>query len=309
MYKAYICAAIGTPLTDDELLHGEGLRRHLDDQYRAGIDGVLVGGTMGAMQLLTGAAYTQLIKQSVAEWSGRGELLIGVGDLSYGRTRERLQYVNEYKVDGAVVLTPMLLNYTQAELLQYYRSLADESRAPLYLYDLPQRTGNALELETVVQLAKHPNIAGIKCSGDAISMRRLCDAVHGKNFRVIVAQAILIDILLRSGFHDHVDGIYCIVPKLTTSIRDAAMDEDWELAATRSQLLTSFLMTVVRYGVMPAMTALLNARNIPGCFAPKPHIPLNPADCERLLAEPDVVRAFAADSLQSRPVPVQSAIL
>lgn len=293
MDKTYICAAIGTPLTSDEGLHADGLRCHLDDQRRSGMDAVLVAGTMGAMQLLTATTYAQLVKQSVAIWSGHGELLVGVGDLSFARTRERLRYANEFRIDGAVVLSPMFLKYTQEELRQYFTALADESRAPIYLYDLPQRTGVALEQETIVQLAKHPNIAGIKCSGDIALVRRMRDAVQGESFRVIVAQTTLIDILLRAGFHEHVDGVFCILPQLVNSIRQAAVQSKWETAAAGTQLLSDFLMVVVRYGVFPAMTALLNARHTPGNFAPLPHTPLQPADVERLLAEPAVAAAFA----------------
>ena len=53
MKKAYFITAIGTPLTEDECLHEEGLEIQLADQWNHGINGILVAGTMGAMQLLT----------------------------------------------------------------------------------------------------------------------------------------------------------------------------------------------------------------------------------------------------------------
>ena len=145
MKNLYLCSAIGTPLNSDDTLCSEGLAAHLDDQAAAGIDGVLVAGTMGAMPLLTSATYAALIESSVVAWRKRGELLIGVGDLSYARTRERIQLANDFEIDGVVVLTPFFLKFSQAELIEYFEALAAESRSPLFLYDLPQRTGLPLE--------------------------------------------------------------------------------------------------------------------------------------------------------------------
>lgn len=293
LLKPYICSAVGTPLAADDHLDARGLRFHLEDQVLAGIDGVLVGGTMGAMPLLTGKTYEQLVRAGVEAFRGKGELLIGVSDLSFARTRERIQLVNELPVDGAVALTPYFLTYSQAELIRYFEALAAESRAPLYLYDLPQRTGIAIAVETVFRLSKHPNIAGIKCSGDLSEARRLMDAVRGSRFRVIVAQAPLIDVLFRAGIHEHVDGVYCLVPRLTRRIADAATRGQWEISAELTRRLFGLLMMLRKYGVFPAMTALLNARGISGNFAPQPHQPLAPAAREALLAEALVTDAVA----------------
>ena len=137
MSDMYICTAIGTPLDEDDNLCADGLRRHLEDQASAGIPGVLVGGTMGVMPLLTSRTYGQLVHKAVEYWSGRGEILVGVGDLSFSRTRERIQLANELPIDGVVALTPFFLPYSQADLIEYFQDLADVSSSPLYLYDLP----------------------------------------------------------------------------------------------------------------------------------------------------------------------------
>ncbi|MEX2170931.1 MAG: dihydrodipicolinate synthase family protein [Pirellulales bacterium] len=283
--KPYICSAIGTPLDVEEQLDPNGLRAHFEDQARAGIHGVLVGGTMGAMPLLTWRTYEQLVRASADYWPVHGELLVGVSDLSFARTRERIQLVNELPIDGAVALAPYFLSYSQADLIQYFEALAAESRAPLFLYDLPQRTGIALTVETVLRLSEHPNIAGIKCSGDLSEARRLIDSLRGSDFRVIVAQAPLLDVLLRTGMNQHVDGVYCLVPQLTRRIAEAATRGDGETAAELTRRLCSLLLMLRKYGVFPAMTALLNTRGISGSFAPRPHQPLTSAVRESLLAE------------------------
>lgn len=293
MKNYYLCSAIGTPLTSDEALCTEGLATHLDDQAAAGINGVLVAGTMGAMPLLTSATYAVLVERSVAAWRKRGELLIGVGDLSYARTRERIQLANDFEIDGVVVLTPFFLKFSQAELIEYFEALAAESRSPLFLYDLPQRTGLPLELETVLRLSKHPNIHGIKCSGDIAQTRELISQLEGSGFRVIVAQAPSLHTLLRDGVSEHVDGIYSLVPQIVSGIAAATAENDFKLADELACRMNGLLAMLVKYGVFAATTAFLNHREISGSYAPRPHAPLAPDVNERFLAEPEVQAALA----------------
>ncbi len=183
--SGYLCSALGTPLTQDELLHREGLMQHVDQQVAVGIDGLLVGGSMGMMQLLKDDTYHDLVRLCVSYCKRRAELFVGVGDTSFYRTRERIRFVNDFEVDGILLLAPYFVPFSQTLLVEYFESLAEESRAPLYLYDIPQRTGVSLSLESIMQLAAHPKIVGIKCSGDLTEARRLCELMAGTDFRVV----------------------------------------------------------------------------------------------------------------------------
>ena len=122
-----------------------------------------------------------------------------------------------------------------ADSLRIFEALAVESNAPDLFLRFAAADRHLAGSETVLQLADHPNIAGIKCSGDLGQARRLIDVLKGSNFRVIVAQAPLIDVLLHAGIGEHVDGVYCIVPQLVRGIFNAAAQTDWELAAKRSR--------------------------------------------------------------------------
>lgn len=297
MKRPHIIAAIGTPLDETEGLHVDGLVRHLDEQRAGKIDGVLVAGTMGLMQLLRDSTYRDLVLHSSQHWKGHGELLVGVGDASYARTLERLHSVNEFPIDGVVALAPYFINFSQAELLDYYRALADASKAPLYLYDLPQRTRTHLEIDTVLKLAEHDNIRGIKCSGDMEQTRQLIRALNGSSFRVIVAQPLQFASLLHEGISEHLDGVYAVAPRLVGRIVDAAVDERWDWARHCMQRLTDLLGALQQYGVFPAMTAILNSQGIQGNFAPRPFHQLPGHIARRLKDEPAVVSAFRIEGL------------
>jgi 4-hydroxy-tetrahydrodipicolinate synthase len=283
-----LISAICTPLTNDDSLHVEGLATHLDDQWKHGISGVLIGGTMGLMQLLDDQTYRDLVSNAVKLSKGRGEILVGVGDTSYKRTLERIRYVEQFDIDGIVILSPYFYQLGQAELIAYFQSLADQAKKPIYLYDLPGRTKTTLELDTVLQLSKHSNIRGIKCSGEWTGTRRLMDRVDPA-FRVVPAQPLMVDLLARLGYAENLDGVYSIVPALSTSIVEAVANGDAKLATAQQGKLTELLMLLVSaYPLFPACTAVLNARGIPGKVHHLPMKSLTKEQSDSLLSDPRV---------------------
>jgi 4-hydroxy-tetrahydrodipicolinate synthase len=288
-------SAICTPLTEDEDLHEEGLAAHIEDQARAGIPSLFVAGSMGRMQLLRDATFRGLIRRAVELGKGRFELLAGAGDTSFARTQDRIRFLNDFPLDGVVVLTPYLFPFSQEELADYFRALADVSQAPLYLYDLPQVTGTKIALETVLAVARHPNITGIKCSDEPGYARQLQDLV-GEAFRVIIAQPDLTDVFIRHGFRDHLDGMYAVAPHWAMAIARHAASGQWKEAARYQEMLSGLKRILLQYGVA-AFTAVLNAHGIPGHMAPRPTRPLTDEQKERLLDEPMVcqfVRGYTA---------------
>jgi len=291
--KTQFISAILTPLKPDDSLHTEGLQRHVDEQWQAGINGILVGGTMGLMQLLPDRTYRDLVGNSVKFTAGRGEVLIGVGDTSFARTRERIEFVQRLDVDGVVVVSPYLIKFTEDQLVDYFRSLADYSKKPLYLYNLPQLTRVELTLPTILKLAEHPNIRGIKCSNEFPLTRLLIEAV-GDRFRVIVAQPHCVDILARSGIQEHLDGIFAVAPRWAVGIGRAIDQGDPPRARGFQSKVSTLLRTLLeRYLLFPAVTAILNARGTCGKMAPAPIGLLSEPDRQRLLAEPIIEELLA----------------
>jgi len=185
-----------------------------------------------------------------------------------------------------VVVTPYLIKFRPEELVRYYRALADSSRHPLYLYDLPTLTGVKLDFETVERVADHPNIVGIKASCEAAWTKELIRRM-GDRFRIIIAQPTMVDALLREGICEHLDGIFAVAPAWTMSLVRAAQAGDWELAGAYQQRLIRLLELVKPEGVFPGVAAIFNARGIPGKFSPAPMTPQLDADARaRLFDEP-----------------------
>ncbi|HWL07541.1 MAG TPA: dihydrodipicolinate synthase family protein [Planctomicrobium sp.] len=293
MAAARMITALCTPLTDNEQLHQEGLERHIQDQLQHGIDGLLVGGTMGAMQLLTDSTYLDLVRDSVQFNAGQAELLIGVGDTSFVRTRERIRMVEDLEIDGIVIISPFFFNFSQQDLIHYFQSLADLSSKPVFLYDLPGTTGTKLEVETVLTLLRHPNIAGIKCSDHFTSTRPILDAI-GDQKRVIVAQPTLLDVLLRSGVEEHLDGVFGLVPPWIEQMKSATQTKNWHELSDLQRDLSELLKFLLEFPapVLSAANEVLRLRGIPGKIAPAPMPRLTPEQQEEFAGAAIIQKAI-----------------
>lgn len=270
MNKMGFITAIGTPLTQDDNLHIEGLDAQLSDQFDGGIKALLVGGTMGLMQLLTDQVWKDLVDHSIAIGAGRFELMIGGGDVSFARTKSRIDYLNECDgIDGVVLLTPYFFPVSQDELIDYFMALADHSNKPIYLYDLPQLTGLPLDIPTVCKLATHPNIKGIKCSGDFPTTRKLIDKIDD-DFRVIIAQPAIMDVILRYREIEQLDGMFAVYPHWVSAMGNAAMAGKWHEVTIIQEKMNEVAKQMIAAGVFGGFTAIMNAKGIPGRFAPRP---------------------------------------
>ena len=119
--RTHLISAICTPLQDDDSLHVDGLAAHLDNQWRHGIAGVLVAGSMGLCSCST-TRYTAIWSAMPCNSAhGRGEVLVGVGDASYNarfmhRVRRAVRH-RRRRCAGAVLLSlrarPILIEYFQ----------------------------------------------------------------------------------------------------------------------------------------------------------------------------------------------------
>jgi dihydrodipicolinate synthase/N-acetylneuraminate lyase len=287
MIEPKFLTALGSPTDDEHNLHEEGLEAHIADQFKGGIESFLVGGTMGNMQLLRRDTYRRLVDRSIEICNGHGEILVGAGDLGVGRTLERIEWLNDKAIDGIVVLSPYFWHLKQSELIDYYTELADKARRPLYIYDLPGLTGQTLTIETYLELGKHPNIPGAKISGNVPHSIDVINAL-GPDFRVIIAEPLLIDVLLRSGLEHHLDGMLAIAPHWTVEIGNAAVAGDWEAAAKAQRKLTALTHLLRQFGG-GGFTAMMNARGIPGRFNVPPYGSISESELEELASDPTMI--------------------
>ena len=171
--------AIVTPF-DRETVDLEALGRLLDFQLAGGTDAVIVCGTTGEASTMTYGERMRAIEYCVDHVNGRVPVIAGSGSNSTEVAITLSRDAQRAGADGLLVVTPYYNKATQTGLIRHYTAIADAVEKPVILYDVPSRTGVTIAPETYAELAKHPNINGVKeASGNLSNIqktRNLCPA-------------------------------------------------------------------------------------------------------------------------------------
>ena len=146
-----------------------------------GINALVACGTTGEASTLTDEEHREVIARVVKKANKRVPVIAGTGsnDLDYALSLTK--YACEAGADAVLVVTPYYNKATQAGLVQMFTKIADESTAPVILYNVPSRTGVNIAPSTYKALADHKNIIGIKeANGDISKIVETMSYVHEK---------------------------------------------------------------------------------------------------------------------------------
>jgi len=157
-----LITALATPFQANGALDPDGWQRLLHLQLEGGVHGVVVAGSTGEAAALSDDEYDQLLRSAVKAVAGRIPVLAGTGLSGTAKTIEQTRRAAANGATHALVVTPPYVRPTQAGLIAHYRAVADQGGLPVILYNVPGRTGCDMLPETVAELARHPNIVGIK---------------------------------------------------------------------------------------------------------------------------------------------------
>jgi 4-hydroxy-tetrahydrodipicolinate synthase len=146
---------------------GGALRRLVRHYAAAGVDGLVVCGSTGEAASLDDAEQLAVLDAVLTE-AGRLPVIMGLAGNHQGHVLQRLSAFGTRPLAGILAPAPYYVRAGQEGAAAYFRRLADTSRFPLVLYDIPYRTGTTLETSTLLSLAAHPNIAAIKDCGGSL---------------------------------------------------------------------------------------------------------------------------------------------
>jgi 4-hydroxy-tetrahydrodipicolinate synthase len=159
-----------TPFRNGELDQAS-LRRLVRHYASSPIDGLVLAATSGEGLALGISELELLVTLARSEISGSGRyvpICLGLsGAATTAKMLEALDQTAAWPIDGYLIASPYYTRPSQRGLLQHFSTLADHASWPIVLYNIPYRTAVNLENATLLQLAAHPNIVGIKdCGAD-----------------------------------------------------------------------------------------------------------------------------------------------
>lgn len=244
-----IVVPIVTPMNEDESINTEELRRQVNRQIEAGIHGIFPFGTNGEGYILNGEEKKLVLETVIDQVAGRVPVYAGTGCISTKETIEQCKMAEAAGADILSVITPSFAKASQYELKVHYETVAAAvPNMPIVLYNIPMRTGNALEPQTVVELAQVDNIVGAKdSSGDWDNLSAYIELTKDLDFGVLSGNDALILKALKAGAKGAIAGCANVYPKNMVGIYENYVSGNLD-AAEQCQANVSALRACFKYG-------------------------------------------------------------
>lgn len=216
MFKGAMTAIV-TPFKKGKV-DEKALQELVEFQIKAGIKGIVPCGTTGESATLAFEEHKRVVEVTVSTVNKRAFVIAGAGSNNTEEALELTKFAKGAGADGALLITPYYNRPTPRGLFLHYEKIAKAVDIPIVIYNVPTRTGTNILPQTLCELAKIPNIVGVKeATGDmkqASEIVRLC----GDRFDLISGDDFTILPLLSVGGCGVISVVSNIVPKLVNQL-------------------------------------------------------------------------------------------
>lgn len=234
--------ALITPFTRGGALDEAATTALAKRQAEAGVHFVVPCGTTGETPTLSEAEKVRVVELVAAAVDGRAMVLAGAGGYD---TREVIRTIAAFERAGAhgiLSVSPYYTKPTQEGLFQHYKALAESTRLPLIVYNVPGRTGSNVEPATLARLAEVPNIVGVKeASGNMSQIADVCRRVPS-DFIVLSGDDALTLPVMSIGGKGVISVVSNEVPSEMVQLVESAERGDFTAARRWHQALIPLMM-------------------------------------------------------------------
>ena len=226
----------------------------VDDQIKAGIDGLVVAGTTGQSATLDHAEQMHLIAEVFNYVNGRTKIIASAGS---NCTREaiNLSQAIEGEIGPSTLLhvTGYYNNPPQAGLVDHYTAIANNVQGNIILYNVPGRTSSHIEQGTTIRLAENPKIIGLKAAPgkndpELKQLKGIIENTDPNHFRVVSGEDDLVARIIGMGGYGVISASANVAPKMFKQMTDYALSKKYEDA----ERLQERLLPLVRLAVFSA---------------------------------------------------------
>ncbi len=249
--------ALVTPFRRDGAVDDEALRRLVQFQISEGIDFLVPCGTTGETPALEHGEYTGVIRLVLEGAKGKVPVIAGVGGNSTRRVAEHACEVEALGVQGILSVAPYYNKPTQEGLYQHFAAIAEATRLPIILYNVPGRTSSNIEPATVKRLAAIPNIIGIKEASGSITQQMEVISSVPRDFRVLSGDDAFTLPLIAAGGVGVISVVANAIPRQFTNLTHLLLEGKYEEARQlHYQLLPLMQVSFIETNPIPVKAAL-----------------------------------------------------
>lgn len=266
-----IITPVITPMNANETLNLDGLKEQIERQIEAGVAGVFCLGTNGEFYCMTDEEKKQVISTTVKAVNGRVPVFAGTGCPGTKETIRLSEFARDAGADVLSIICPYFAAASQDEIYQHYKAVSETVRMPVVMYNIPARTGNAIQPKTVARLSKLEHIVGVKdSSGNFDNMLQYLELTKDEDFFVLSGNDALILWNLYAGGIGGIAGCANVYPHTLVSICSNFFAGKFaEAKAAQDSIRT--LRNVFKFGnpnTVVKMATNLLGYNVGSCRAP-----------------------------------------
>ena len=252
------------------------IRSHMD----AGLSGVVIAGSTGEAALLDESERSSLVEVARDILPKSKTLIVGCGAESTRYAIRLTKNAGARGADAALVVAPHYYSaaMTSDVLLKHYRAVADASPIPVILYNIPKYMHFALPAQVVADLAKHPNIIGIKDSSGNREMLAGFAEAKSPTFSIISGSGALLQYALSVGATGGILGVSLFAPSLALELLGAMKRGDDAAATHVQEKLAPLHMKIVAELGVPGVKAALDEIGLKGGPLRSPLVPISAAE-------------------------------
>jgi len=210
--------AVTTKFTADEEIDFLTFEKNINAQLDAGVDGIILGGTLGESSVLTNDEKAELVKFTVKKLAGRLPVILNIAEGSTREAIKQAQNASALGASGLMLIPPMRYKSDHRETVTYFKTVANTTELPIMIYNNPVDYKTEVTLAMFAELAECENIQAVKESTRDISNVTRMLNLFGDRFKILCGVDTLAMEELVMGAHGWVAGLVCAFPAETVAI-------------------------------------------------------------------------------------------
>ena len=223
--------ALITPFNEDGSVNYDRLRELVEWQIEEQTDAILVLGTTAETPGLTVTEEDEIARIAIETAAGRVPIIVGSGSNNTMIAVEQSVKYEKMGADALLVITPYYNKTNKAGMVNHFYTVADAVNIPVYVYNVPGRTGVSLTYEALAEIRKHKNIVGIKEASGDISFVTKISRLIDDDFNVYCGNDDMSIPLMSVGGAGIISVLANILPRQTHEMAMAFLDGDVKKAA------------------------------------------------------------------------------
>ncbi|MFT4093846.1 MAG: dihydrodipicolinate synthase family protein [Niabella sp.] len=213
-----VMPALTTKFTKDDQLDFPLFEKNLEAQLNAGIEGIILGGTLGEASVLATDEKEQLIKFAIEKIKGKIPVILNIAEGSTRLALEQAELGRKWGVDGLMMLPPMRYVPDHRELVTYFKTVADSTDLPIMIYNNPVDYKTLVTLDAFEELTACSNITAVKESTRDVSNVTRMKNRFGDRYAILCGVDTLTLEELVAGADGLVAGLVCAFPAETVAL-------------------------------------------------------------------------------------------